>query len=196
MYWNKISLSLCWLDIFTGRLWYCMSLINVCCFNMMAQVSTWQLWRSIILILSCAGSSLALLLGACVKNAMGSVSSVTRMCVRVRLSGSAMSATTVHSREGVLSAEVLAFQTRTTARNALSRRRTGMGALRLSTLEVPRLISFTSVRNMVLRRDDDQDDVFVRFLWPHVTLSCWDRCIVSVLIRYWYEDTPDTLCNN
>jgi hypothetical protein len=99
-----------------------------------------------------------------VKNAMGSVSSVTRMCVRVRLSGSAMSATTVHSREGVLSAEVLAFQTRTTARNALSRRRTGMGALRLSTLEVPRLISFTSVRNMVLRRDDDQDDVFVRFL--------------------------------
>jgi hypothetical protein len=39
-----------------------------------------------------------------------------------------------------------------------------MDALRLSTLEVPRLISFTSVRNMVLRRDDDQDDVFVRFL--------------------------------
>jgi hypothetical protein len=98
-----------------------------------------------------------------VKNATGSVSSVIHMCGRVRLSGSAMSAITVHSREGVLSAEVLAFQMRTTARNVLSRRRTGMDALRLSTLEVPRLISSTSVRSMVLRRDD-WDDVFVRFL--------------------------------
>jgi hypothetical protein len=99
---------------------------------------------------------------------MENVSSVTRMCAHVHLSGSAMSATMVHSREGVLSVEVLAFQTPTTARSVLSRR-TEMDVPRLSILEVPRLISSTSVRSMVLRRDD-RDDVFVRFLWPHITL--------------------------
>lgn len=88
---------------------------------------------------------------------MGSASSVTHMCARVRLSVCVMSATMVHSREGVLSAEVLASQTPTTARSVRSRRKIEMDVPRLSTLEVPRLISFTSVRNMVLRRDDWYD---------------------------------------
>jgi hypothetical protein len=70
-------------------------------FTMVFQVKVRQQWRSIILISSCAGSSLASRLVACVRNAMANVSSVTHTCAHVRLSGSAMSAIMVHSREGV-----------------------------------------------------------------------------------------------
>ena len=100
---------------------------------------------------------------------MASVSSVTHMCAHLRLSESVMSATMARSREGVSSAEVLASQMPTTARSVHSRKMTEMAVPRLSILEAPRLISSTSVRSMVLRRDD-RDDGFVRLLGPHVSI--------------------------
>ncbi len=92
---------------------------------------------------------------------MASVSSVTRMCAHVRLSESVMSATMVPSRGGVSSVEGSASQMPTTARSALSRKRTEMDVPRLSILEAPRPISSMNERSMVLRRDDQE----VGFVW-------------------------------
>jgi hypothetical protein len=128
---------------------------------MVPQVSIRQPWQSIILISSCAGSSLALLLVVCARNVMASVSSVTRMCAHVRLSESVMSATMVPSRGGVSSVGGSASQMPTTARSALSRKRTEMDVPRLSILEAPRPISSMNERSMVLRRDDQE----VGFVW-------------------------------
>ena len=145
----------------------------VCYSTMVLQISIRQQWRSIILISSCAGSSLALRSVACVRNVMASASSATHTCAHARLFGSAMSATTAHSREGVWSAEESASQTPTTARSVPSRRRTGMVVPRLSILEAPRLISSTSGRSTGLRRDDWEEGV-AGFYWPHVVFCRTD----------------------
>lgn len=154
--------------------------LSVCCFTMVSQDKIRQQWRSIILISSCAGSSPASRLVACVRNAMASVSSVTHTCAHVRLSVSAMSATMVHSREGVWSAEESVSQTPTTARSVPSRRRTGMVVPRSSISEVPRQISSTSARSMVLRRDDPEDGAVCGSLWP---------CVLFYCTEYWYNES-------
>ena len=124
---------------------------------------------------------------------MANASSATHTCAHARLFGSAMSATTAHSREGVWSVES-ASQTPTTARSVPSRRRTRMVVPRLSILEAPRLISSTSGRSMGLRRDD----WVAGFYWPRVVFRRTDteirllrqqRCI-RVMIWYWCENTP------
>lgn len=111
-------------------------------------------WPSIILIWSCAGNSQELLSVGCVRSVMASVLSVIPMCAHVHLSVYVMSATMVHSKVGVSSVGVLAYLMPITARSAHSRRKIGMDARRSSTLGAPRLISSTSAKNMVSRKDD------------------------------------------
>jgi hypothetical protein len=95
-----------------------------------------------------------------------------------------MSATMDPSREGVLSVEGLASQMLTTARSALSKKRTEMDVLRLSTLEAPRPISSMSARNMVLRRDD-QEGGFVWSFWSRCDFCCTDITAKSTALYSW-----------
>lgn len=145
----------------SGSLW----LLSIFHFTLVSQVKVRHQWRSIILISSCAGSSLASRLAAFARNVMASVLSATRTCAHVRLSGSATSAIMVRSREGVWSVEESASQTLTTARSAPSRRRTGTVAPRSWISEAPRRISSMSARSMVLRRDDREDGAVCGSLW-------------------------------
>ncbi|KAK1381560.1 hypothetical protein POM88_028304 [Heracleum sosnowskyi] len=65
-----------------------------------------------------------------------------------------MNATTDHSRVDVLSVAVLEFPMHITARSVHSKRKIGMGVLRLRIWGVQRRISSTNERNMVLKNDD------------------------------------------
>ena len=91
------------------------------------------------------------------KNATGSALYATPMCVLARLFEFAMNATMDPFRDAVLFAEGLEFLMHTIARNARSRRKTGMVVQKLSIWGVPKQTCSMSAKNMDLRRDDGID---------------------------------------
>lgn len=79
---------------------------------------------------------------------------MTLTCAPVHLSEFVMSATTVLSRDDVSSVEVWEYRMLTIAKNAHSRRKIEMVALKLSIWVVLKQICSMNVRNMVLKNGD------------------------------------------
>lgn len=126
---------------------------SICAGN--SQGSIVGVWLSIIPIWSCVVSNQELPLEGCARKMTANVWYVTPMCAPARLWGYVMSATTGLFKAGVLSVVGWGSRTPTTARSALSWKRTGTGARRLSIWGVLKLICSMSERNMASRRDDD-----------------------------------------
>lgn len=70
-----------------------------------------------------------------------------------------------HTRVGVLYAEMLGLQTRTTVENVYSKKKIGMDALKLLILERRKQIYFMNEKNMGLKKDSMSSLSFQRSLF-------------------------------